>query len=180
MRLGSLHRSQNATAVYAVSAISLQVPPVLIYTSRRSKEIILCGTPPGNDFRCHDESWMESEVFCEWKYLSCETDATREFATDFRWIQQSHSVLGCYRGSSRILGRHAVVVFPQYISNAVPRCQVFLAIEYLRDISERNEFEGESEAQIVDRTYCITGRHRVPWCCNVGNGYERVQKNYGL
>jgi hypothetical protein len=25
------------------------------------------GTPPGTDFRCQDKSWMDSEVFCEWK-----------------------------------------------------------------------------------------------------------------
>jgi hypothetical protein len=37
-------------------------------------------------------------------------------------------------------------------------------------------FEGETLAETVDRTHCVTDRDGIPKGCNGGNGYDCVQE----
>jgi hypothetical protein len=65
--ISSRERRQNVTDVYAVSVGGFCVPSVLIYPRKRMMESLSYRATPGNVFRCQDKSWMDSEVFCEWK-----------------------------------------------------------------------------------------------------------------
>jgi hypothetical protein len=60
-------RGQTVTCAYAVSAGFFYVLPVLMCARKRMKESLSCGAPADIVFHCQDKSWMDYEVFCEWK-----------------------------------------------------------------------------------------------------------------
>jgi hypothetical protein len=113
--------------VYAANTSFLQVPSVLIYPKKKMKESFPYGAPTGTVFRCQDKSWMDSEVFCEWK---------RHFFSDVKLIPQEnmllisdgHSSLSLSLATTEIPRKHgvrrAVAAFSQHAHDAASRCNL--------------------------------------------------------
>jgi hypothetical protein len=168
-------KKNKLTGAYAAGASVFYFPPPLIFPRKRTKKTLSFGAPPGTVSHCHDKSWMDYDVFSEWKH---------NFISVVKLMPQEKLILTLDGHSS-----HRVWLLLKFLANmglscfhCIPtarsesRYYVFQATEYIHGISDCSEAERETWAATLHRTYCVAGGHGVPKVCDAGKGYESVHE----
>ena len=65
-RITSGEKGVTTTAICAVSAGGVYIPPMLIYKRKRMTDVLLKGSSPGTIGGCSENGWVTSELFVKW------------------------------------------------------------------------------------------------------------------